>query len=168
MAKKVVLFGIVLVVLAGGIFIMMRRSRMMSANSNVSAGGLIAVNANGNPMPVPTAQAGMSKLPENTALQESSGLLVSLAINPYPPSGAQSNFDISLTDLNGQPVSDATISLDLTMPAMPMPPNQLNMVAGEAGQYHAAGYFTMRGLWRIEVIITRGGQTISVFFDVGL
>lgn len=168
MAKKVVLFGIVLVVLAGGIFMMMRRSHMMGVNSQVSAGGLIAVNANGNPMPVPTVQAGMSKLPENTALQESSGLLVSLAINPYPPSGAQSNFDINLTDLNGQPVSDATISLDLTMPAMPMPPNQLNMVAGEAGKYHAAGYFTMRGLWRIEVIITRGGQTQSAYFDVGL
>jgi hypothetical protein len=36
------------------------------------------------------------------------------------------------------------------------------------GKYHASGYFTMRGLWRIEVIITHGSQKQSVFFEVGL
>jgi hypothetical protein len=28
--------------------------------------------------------------------------------------------------------------------------------------------FTMRGLWKIEVIIERGGKKQSVFFEVGL
>ena len=48
------------------------------------------------------------------------------------------------------------------------PPNQpaLDFVAD--GKYSATGQFTMRGWWRIEVIITRGGQTQSAFFDVGL
>jgi hypothetical protein len=167
MAKKVALIGIVLVIAAGGVFfMMMRRSHMMGAGSQVSAGGLVAVSANGAPLPVPAAAG---KLPENTALQASGDLLVSLSINPYPPSGGGStNFVVNLTDASGQPVSDATIGLDLTMPEMWMPPNQLNMVAGDAGKYQASGYFTMRGLWRIEVIITRGGQKQSVFFDVGL
>ena len=96
-------------------------------------------------------------------------MLVTLGIDPYPPSGGgPTNFVVSLADASGQPVSDATIGLDLTMPSMWMPPNQLDMKAGAAGKYQASGYFTMRGLWRIEVIITRGGQKQSVLFDVGL
>jgi hypothetical protein len=166
MAKKVVLLGIILVILAGGIFMMMRRSHMLSAGSQVSAGGLVAVSSSGAPIPVPAAAG---ELPENTALQASGDLLVSLSINPYPPSGGgASDFVVNLTDANGQPVSDATIGLDLTMPEMWMPPNQLNLVAGGGGKYQASGYFTMRGLWRIEVIISRDGQKQSVFFDVGL
>ena len=166
MAKKVALVGIVLVIVAGVFFVMMRRSRMMGAGSNVSAGGLTAVSANGTPLPAPPADG---KLPENTAQQKSGDLLVTLSLNPYPPSGGDaSTFVVGLTDANAKPISDATIGLDLTMPEMWMPPNQLNLAAAEAGKYQASGYFTMRGLWRIEVIITRAGQTQSVFFDVGL
>jgi hypothetical protein len=166
MAKKVALIGIILLIAAGVFFMMMRRSRMMGAGSQVSSGGLVAVSQNGTPLPVPAAAG---ELPENTALQASGDLLVSLSITPYPPSGGDAtNFVVNLTDASGQPVSDATISLDLTMPEMWMPPNQLNMVAGDAGKYQASGYFTMRGLWRIEVVITHGGQKQSVFFDVGL
>ena len=166
MAKKVVFIALVLIILAGGIFFMMRRSHMMGASSQTSAGGLIAVSANGDKLPVP-ASAG--SLPENTAAQETGGMLVTLGIDPYPPSGnAPTNFVVNLADASGQPVSDASIGLDLTMPSMWMPPNQLDMKAGAAGKYQASGYFTMRGLWRIEVIITRSGQKHSAFFDVGL
>ena len=169
MAKKVTLVAVLLVILAGGIFIGMRRSHMMGANSGVTPGGLIAVSAEGTPLPVPAAQASAGKLPENTALQESGGMLVSLALNPYPPTGSKSSdFDVTLTDASGQAIPDATLNLDLTMPGMWMPPNQLTMEPVSGGKYHASGRFTMRGLWRIEVLIQRGGQTQSVFFDVGL
>jgi len=162
MAKKLVLVAVILAVLAGGIFfISMRRSHMMGSGPS---GGLIAVSPDGTQMPVPAAAG---KLPENTAMQESGGLLVSLALDPYPPSSA-GNFDVTLADASGQPISDATISLDLTMPAMPMPVNKLSMDPVSVGKYQASGYFTMRGLWRIEVIITRGDQKQSVFFDVNL
>jgi hypothetical protein len=169
MAKKVALVGIILVVIAGGIFIMMRRSHMMGSGSQASAGGLVAVSSNGDPLPAPVAQTRVGNLPANTAMQTSGDLLVSLNINPYPPSGGDaSTFIVTLEDATGKPVSDATISLDLTMPEMWMPANQVTLAAADAGKYQASGYFTMRGLWRIEVIITRGGQKQSVFFDVGL
>jgi hypothetical protein len=164
--KKIVGIAVILVVLAGGIFMMLRRSQMMGAGSQASAGGLVAVSSNGTPLPAPAAAG---NLPANTALQASGDLLVSLSLSPYPPSGGEaSTFVVTLTDTGGKPVSDATISLDLTMPEMWMPANQVTLTAGEAGKYQASGYFTMRGLWRIEVIITRGGQKQSVFFDVGL
>jgi hypothetical protein len=164
--KKTVGIVVVLVVLFGVFFMMMRRSHMMNAGSQVSAGGLVAVSATGAPLPAPAAAG---QLPENTAAQTAGDLLVFLNIDPYPPTGGgPSTFTVKLTDASGQPVSDATLSLDLTMPEMWMPPNQVNLAAGEAGSYQASGYFTMRGLWRIEVILLRDGQKQSVFFEVGL
>jgi len=44
----------------------------------------------------------------------------------------------------------------------------LNMQSSGEGKYHATGRFTMRGPWRIEVIISIGGKSQSVFFDVWL
>ncbi len=49
-----------------------------------------------------------------------------------------------------------------------MPPNQPALEFASDGQYRTTGQFTMRGWWRIEVIISRGGVDLSAFFDVGL
>jgi hypothetical protein len=166
MLKKIVLVVIILVLLMGGIFISMRRSHMMGSSSQSASSRLVAVSREGKPMPVPASAA---SLPGNTAIQESGGMLVSLALNPYPPSGTQaSDFEVTLTDTSGNPLPGADISLDLTMPSMWMPPNQISLQPIQDGKYHASGHFTMRGMWRIEVIITRGADNQSVFFDVGL
>jgi hypothetical protein len=167
---------LVLAVLAVAVFFVMPRfQRMMSrgtsgpgmmGNSGKTAGGLTAVSAQGTPIPLPADSA---KLPENAAMQTVGDLNVSLALSPYPPSGfQQSSFDVTLKDANGQAVSDATISLDLTMPEMPMPNNQVEAKYAQDGLYQGAGRFTMRGWWRIEVIIQRGSEKISTFFDVWL
>jgi hypothetical protein len=164
--KAIILVLVVLALFGAGMFISMRRSHMMGAGSQGSAGGLMAVSASGTPIRAPAAAG---NLPKNTAMQAAGDLLVSLNISPYPPSsGGASDFVVNLSDANGQPISDATISLDLTMPEMWMPANLLNLAAADPGKYQASGYFTMRGLWRIEVIITRGDQKQSVFFDIGL
>jgi hypothetical protein len=111
----------------------------------------------------------VNKLPENTAVQKAGDLNVSIALNPYPPVGFQpGNFDITLIDGQGQAVTDAKINLDLSMPGMWMPSNQLAAQHVENGKYHVTGRFTMRGLWRIEVIIQRGAEKLSVFFDLWL
>ena len=99
MAKKVALIGIILVIAAGVFFMMMRRSHMMGAGSQVSAGGLVAVFSSGAPIPVPAATG---KLPANTAQQASGDLLVSLSLTPYPPSGGDaSTFVVTLVDASG-------------------------------------------------------------------
>ena len=44
-------------------------------------------------------------------MQEIDGLLVSLTLDPYPPSMSKpSEFEITLTDANDQAITDATIS----------------------------------------------------------
>ena len=131
-----------------------------------SAGGLTAVSAEGTPVPLPV---GSAKLPENMATQKIGNLHVTLALSPYPPAGfQQASYEVTLKDENGQAISDASVTLDLTMPAMPMPSNQVEAKYTNNGLYQGSGRFTMRGLWRIVVIIQRGGEKITAYFDVGL
>jgi hypothetical protein len=138
----------------------------MMGGGGQAPGGLKAVSPEGVPVPLPVDSA---KLPENTAMQKVGNLNVTLALSPYPPVGfQQANYDVTLKDEQGQAVSDASIVLDLTMPAMPMPSNQVEAKYTSNGLYQGTGRFTMRGLWRIEVIIQRGGEKQSAFFDVGL
>ena len=167
MTKKLGLIAIVILIAIAAFAINMRRSRMMGgAGSQIE---LMAVSADGSQIsPAADVISITGELPAGKAAQQLDGMIVVLSLNPYPPSVGQSEFDITLTDLNGQAINDAVISLDLTMPAMRMPPNQPVMEFVSDGKYHTTAYYTMRGWWRIEVIITRGSETQSVFFDLGL
>jgi hypothetical protein len=168
MTKKIGLV-IIAVLVVFVIFAMgMRRSHMMGgAGSDLE---LTAVSVDGAAILLsPDVEAVTGKLEKNTAAQKSGDMIVSLALSPYPPSAGQpATFDVKLTDVNGKAIDDASISLDLTMPSMWMPPNQLTMEFVTGGKYTATGQFSMHGGWRIEVIITRGDKTQSVFFDVGM
>ena len=167
MTKKIGLIAIVILMVIAAFAMNMRRSRMMGgAGSQIE---LMAVSADGSQIsPAAEVISITGELPAGKAAQQLDGMIVVLSLNPYPPSVGQGEFDITLTDLNGQAINDAVISLDLTMPAMRMPPNQPVMEFVSDGKYHTTAYYTMRGWWRIEVIITRGSETQSVFFDLGL
>jgi hypothetical protein len=148
------------------VFVVMPRFKYMMGNSGQAAGGLTAVTSEGTPVPLP---ADYVKLPENTATQKVGNLSVSLALSPYPPVGfQQASYDVTLKDENGQSISDASVTLDLTMPAMPMPSNQVEAKYTNNGLYQGTGRFTMRGLWLIVVIIQRGGEKTTAYFDVEL
>ena len=170
MNKNTVIGIIVVALLAVGAFVMGQRRAAMLRGGSAGNLPLIAVSTDGKQIHAALdVEAVTGKLAQNTAAQKSGAMIVALALNPYPPSaGVPSTFDVKLTDLNGKAIDDATISLDLTMPSMWMPPNQLTMDFVSAGKYTASGQFTMRGGWRIEVLITRGGANQSAFFDLGL
>jgi hypothetical protein len=181
--KRIVVMGVAglltLIIVAMGVFIFIQRSShgnasgfrpgmMMRGESGQSAAPskLIAVSQEGTPVPTP---ANGGKLPENSASQKVGSLNVNLSLSPYPPASfKQTDFSVTLTDESGLAVTDATITLDLTMPEMPMPSNVLDVKPNDQGVYQSPGRFTMRGWWRIEVIIERGGQKQSAFFDLGL
>jgi hypothetical protein len=127
------------------------------------------VDKQGTPIPIPPAQATARVGHEDTAFQAVDGMLVSLALSPYPPSMAQaSDFLVTLSDEQGRALTGATVSVDLTMPGMYMPPNAVTLVPAGTGMYQGSGRFSMRGPWRMEVIITIDGQSHSAFFDVWL
>ena len=174
MTKKIAsVIGVVLVLalISFAVFAMnMRRSHMMGGGGGGSQLELVAVSKEGAQIaPSADVTSVTGELPKGTVAQKAGDMIVSLALNPYPPrAGAPSEFDVTLTDVNGEAIDDATITLDLTMPSMWMPPNQPAMEFVSDGKYHTSAPFTMRGGWRIEVIITRGGEKQSAFFDVGL
>lgn len=95
-------------------------------------------------------------------------LNVTLSMNPQPAAFSSTTFEITITDEKGAAVSDANVSLDLSMPSMFMPSNKPQAQSLGNGKYQASGRFTMRGGWRINVIIDRGGQKQTVYFDIGL
>jgi hypothetical protein len=168
MTKKIGWIAVIVLVAIAVFAMGMRRSHMMGGASVQQ--DLVAVSADGAQIPASTEVTSVTgELPKDTVAQRSGDMIVSLALSPYPPSVGQSSaFDITVTDFNGKAIDDASISLDLTMPSMWMPPNQLAMQFVSDGKYHAEGQFTMRGGWRIEVVITRGGEKQSIFFDVGM
>ncbi len=129
------------------------------------------------PTPQPTARAGASPTPQptasapsaNNATQKAGNWNVTLALTPYPPVSFQTTtFDITITDERGNAISDAQVSLDLTMPSMWMPSNKPQAQSLGAGRYQAAGRFTMRGAWQIAVIVQRGAEKQTAYFRVGL
>jgi len=178
MYRKIIIVVAVVGLLAVGgllLFAFMRSQRpfrgmggpmMQDPSLGQAAGGLVAVSPEGTPFP-PAADGATT--PENVAMQAVGNLKVSLALSPYPPVGFQSsNFEVTLTDENDQAVTDATVNLDLTMPDMWMPPNALAAQHTGQGVYRGSGRFTMRGLWRIEIILQRGDKKLSAFFEVNL
>ena len=128
-------------------------------------GGLVAVDSNGKTISAPAN----GDLPANTATQKVRDLNVTIALTPYPPASFQNGtFLVTLVDDKGQAVTDAQVVLDLTMPSMWMPVNKPTAQNIGGGKYQATALWTMRGGWRIEVMVTRGSDKYSALFDVGL
>ncbi len=114
-------------------------------------------------MPAPATHSSSNRM---TA--KAGNLNVQLVMTPPPAAFSTTTFDITITDEKGAPVSDAIVSLDLTMPSMYMPANRPRAQALGDGKYRATGRFTMRGGWQIAVIIERAGQKQTAFFQLGL
>lgn len=104
----------------------------------------------------------------NAYVGQAGNLRITLTMTPAPAAFSATTFDITLTDEKGNAVSDANVSLDLTMPSMWMPANKPQAKALGDGKYQAIGRFTMRGGWRINVIIEQGGQKQNAYFDIVL
>lgn len=75
---------------------------------------------------------------------------------------------LQLTDATGQPINDAQVSYDLTMPAMKMPANQPQAIFQGEGLYTAQTTFSMSGEWQADVIVVQGSETTTLTFDFSI
>ena len=98
--------------------------------------------------------------------QTAGGFTVALRASTYPPEPrGQARFVITITDKEGEPVTGARVVLDMTMPAMPMPPNRPEAIEQAPGQYTTTVVFTMAGEWDALIAVTTAqGEKISVTF----
>ena len=130
------------------------------------AGLLLALGCAGPPRAGGTGPTGAT-LRTTSASQQVGDLKVDLKLSPFPPAvRSQSTLEITLTNTAGQAVDNAQVLLDLTMPAMPMPPNRPEARSVGAGKYVATARLGMGGQWQIAVVVRRGGQDLRADFFV--
>ena len=109
----------------------------------------------------PAEQAAPAAAPATTAGDQ---LDIRLS-NPAEPRIGENTFEVMVMQ-GAQPVTDADVSLELFMAAMPsmnMPEMRINVpltAAGE-GRYRGTGSVSMGGAWDANVMVMRGGQHLG-------
>jgi predicted small secreted protein len=93
---------------------------------------------------------------------------VMVMIDKNPPVTGKNNMTVGIRDGAGKDVTDATVAIDYSMPAMPGMP-AMNYKAGTSlknKSYVAEVDFSMSGPWSVTIKITRGGKTQAVKLNV--
>lgn len=95
------------------------------------------------------------------------GYEVVARIDKNPPSTGKNNITITITEA-GKPVTDAKVTVNYSMPAMPgMPPMDYKKEAMLKGkEYTATIEPPMSGPWNIAIKIKRGDKTSTMKFNV--
>ena len=117
-------------------------------------------NTENTPVTAPEAQA-----PAATTEKPAGNVEVTLTTQPDPPRMGETTFE-TMVRMGGQPVTDADVSVELFMPAMPAMkmPEMRNTVALKhegGGRYRGTGNVMMAGNWDATVRVTRDGQEVG-------
>lgn len=72
---------------------------------------------------------------------------------------------INLSDAQGKKLDGATVFFEMSMPAMPMPPQQPVADRVSSGRYHIKDVFTMEGDWKVIVHAKVAGKDYEATFD---
>lgn len=93
-------------------------------------------------------------------------LEITLTSQPDPPKTGETTFEAMVMS-GGQPVTDAEVSVEFFMAAMPemkMPEmrNSVPLTHEGGGRYRGTGNVMMAGTWDATVSVKRGGQELGV------
>jgi hypothetical protein len=89
-------------------------------------------------------------------------------IDKNPPVVGDNNISIEVKDSSGRDVTDARVSADYSMPAMPGMPamNYKTNAALRGNSYQSRINLSMAGSWNVAVKVTRLGKTASMKFSI--
>jgi len=92
---------------------------------------------------------------------------VTITLDKNPPVAGENHMTIMLKDSSGKAVTDATVKIEYTMPAMPgMPAMNYSTDASLQGiEYKTLVNFSMPGAWTIALKITRHDKAEMVNFN---
>jgi Cu(I)/Ag(I) efflux system membrane fusion protein len=93
-------------------------------------------------------------------------LQIAVATRPDPPRAGDNTFEVTVRDASGSPVTGATVTVSLFMPAMPsmnMPVMRAEVALIDAGdgRYRGQGEIGMAGRWDVTVTVRRDGRTLG-------
>ncbi|MFL5733976.1 MAG: FixH family protein [Chloroflexia bacterium] len=91
--------------------------------------------------------------------------LLSLNTNPSPPQPGPATLTLAVANREGRPVTGAQVRMSMDMTTMIMGPQTGPMTEVGSGKYEAKVDFDMRGPWRVNVDVSKGGQSMSRNFD---
>jgi RND family efflux transporter MFP subunit len=94
------------------------------------------------------------------------GLEITFRTRPDPPRVGDTALEVSVRDAAGQPVTDASVSAILFMPAMPSMNHgamrsEASLLHASGGTYRGTGRIPMEGRWDVTVSVTRDGRTLG-------
>ena len=135
--------------------------------TNVAIGAVIAAVAisvgcgNGNEQPA-SESAPAAASPAGSA---QTGADITLRTTPEPVRMGENTFEVMVMQ-DGKPVTDATVSTEFYMAAMPsmnMPEmrTKTDLTHVGNGMYRGNGQVSMAGNWDVTVMVMRGGQEIG-------
>jgi mono/diheme cytochrome c family protein len=115
------------------------------------------------PLPSPTAASAPAPGPETP--EPRGGLTFILTESPAQP--GPGSFVLRITDAQGNPVNDATVTVEVDMADMPMGVTTGTATALGAGSYSFRSSFAMAGNWHIQGQAQRAsGDSIAFAFDI--
>jgi hypothetical protein len=144
----------------------------LAVMSLLTACGMMSASLPEQPTAIPTLTPALAVPPDPAMTQvpalggkPSGDLLVWIFSNPTSPIRGNNTFEAFVTDANGQPITDATVTFDINMTNMNHGKNVVTASSLGDGHYSGDVHFLMSGPWRVIVGIERAGQITPVRFD---
>jgi RND family efflux transporter MFP subunit len=93
-------------------------------------------------------------------------LEITFRSQPDPPESGDNQFEVTVKDSDGKPITDGAVTVAFFMAAMPtmnMPAmrNETKLSHAGNGVYRGTGSVMMAGRWEVSVIVTQNGQRIG-------
>ena len=114
--------------------------------------------------------AGVAAAKDYEVTKKAGDYNVVVKMDRNPPTTGNNNLTVSVKDGAGADVTDAKVTVDYSMPAMPgMPAMNYSAKAEPAAkekEYKAKVNFSMSGSWNIVIKILRGDKTTPFRFTV--
>jgi hypothetical protein len=93
-------------------------------------------------------------------------LVIEFRSEPDPPEAGDNTFEVTVTQPDGSPVTDLTVTTVFSMPAMPsmnMPAMRSTTTLGHqsAGRYRGTGQLSMGGTWNVTVTVSREREELG-------
>jgi nitrogen fixation protein FixH len=111
-------------------------------------------------------EAGQPASGTATPVTGADGLAIGFRSEPDPPHSGENDFEVTVNGPDGAPVTDATVTVVFSMPAMPsmnMPAmkSETTLAHEAGGRYRGAGELEMGGTWNVSVTVSRGAEEIG-------
>jgi YtkA-like len=146
----------------------MRRSAHSGICRTFAVSSLLLIGSACGQRPQSAAPAGsagsvpaVSRDPGNQALK------IEITMVPNPPKSGDNLVEANISQANGEPVTDATVTATFRMAAMPsmnMPEmhSTVALIHEGAGRYRGSGSLVMAGTWNATLTVSRSGEQVAL------